>query len=333
MFDVETILSSANLMELAERAGGKFHRAGHEWRSHCPLHGGDDPTAFAVYEKDGKQLWQCFSGSCGGGDVITFVQLWQNKDFRAACAFLGGDVMSDPVAMERSARERHAQAIQRAEAAKLEEEARRQELQREERHLFYHNHMQAWMRDTWLARGVPEDWQNFWFLGGCDAFDIGGYCTPTLTIPIFDKQYNVLNIKHRLLKPQNPKDKYRPERSGLGPFPPFLAIPELGYDGQLVWVIEGEIKAMVCATHSPTPEWQFIGVPGRSQYKPLVQQLFGKRVIVVPDPGAEKDAADFCKQVNGRYLPVNEKIDDMILANGLDGRWLRSMAAQARRVK
>lgn len=332
MFDVEAILRSASLIELAERAGAKFRHVGNEWRSHCPLHGGDDPTAFAVYEKDGKELWQCFSGTCGGGDLISFVQVWQNKDFKGACAFLGGDVLSDPAAMEKSARERHELAAQRAESARLEEEARRKELQREQRHLYYHEHMLDWMRQAWIQRGIDESWQGFWYLGGCESFDIGGYCTPTLTIPIFDPARVVLNIKHRLLKPQNPKDKYRPEKSGLGPCPPFLAIPEMGYDGHTVWVIEGEIKAMVCATRTPTTDWQYIGVPGRSQYKSLIEKLFGKNVIVVPDPGAERDAADFCKRVNGRYLPVNEKIDDMMLANGLGANWLLAMSKQARRV-
>ena len=71
---------------------------------------------FVIKSKDGKQLWQCFSGVCGGGDAISFVEKWQNKDFRNACAFLGGDVLSDPVAMEKSARERHEAAAQRAEA-------------------------------------------------------------------------------------------------------------------------------------------------------------------------------------------------------------------------
>lgn len=330
MFNIDDIIQRSNLRELVTRAGGELVKD----RCACPIHGGHDKNSFSVYHKDGRDLWQCFSGDCGGGDVIAFVMAWQNKDFKQACLFLGGDVLMDPHEMTRLAKERHAKAVQEREAAQAKEEARRKELQAEQKHLAYHQQMTDEYINEWLKRGIDESYQGLWYLGACTDFVINdGWRTPTLTIPIMSTSYEVLNIKHRLLNPQNPKDKYRPERSGLGAFPPFIAYPDKGFDGSVTWVIEGEIKAMVTATITPDSDWQFIGVPGRSQYKGLVEKLKGKNVIVVPDPGAEKDAGEFCKAVKGRWLSLPDKIDDFILEQELDAGWLQRIEKQARRIR
>jgi len=334
MFDIEGILARADLMELVRRAGGEVDNHG---KCACPLHGGHNDNGFHVYCKDGRYLWNCFSGDCGGGDAITFVQKWQGLDFRGACAFLGGDIVSDPVAMAESAKRRHEAAELKENEARLRTEARRKELQQEELHLTYHNEMKDWARLAWVNRGLSKDWQGFFYLGACEdkriMFKGAEYHTPTLTIPIFDESRNVLNIKHRLINPPKPTDKYRPEREGLGAFPPLLAIPEQGYDGAVIWVVEGEIKALVCCAVADHKDWQYIGVPGRTQYSGLVDKLKGKNVIVVPDPGAEQDAWSFCKAVNGRWLNLENKIDDFVLANGFDGSMYQSWERQARRIR
>lgn len=333
MFDTDVILAKADLPELIRRAGGELVKN----RCACPLHGGSNTNGFAVYNKDGRDHWTCYSGDCGGGDAITFVQKWQGLDFKGACAFLGGDVVSDPVAMAESAKRRHAEAEAKQREAEARTEARRKELQQAELHLHYHEGMQEWARQEWVRRGIPVDWQGFYYLGACEdkpiMFKGVEYHTPTLTIPIFDEARTVLNIKHRLMKPPKDNDKYRPEREGLGAFPPFLACPEMGFDGETVWVVEGEVKAMVSYIVANNPDWQVIGVPGRSQYKGVADKLKGKNVIVVPDPGAEKDATEFCKLVSGRWLSLPDKIDDFVLANGYDGDTFRSWAKQARRIR
>jgi len=70
-----------------------------------------------------------------------------------------------------------------------------------------------------------------------------------------------------------------------------------------------------------------------SQYGGLVDKLFGKNVVVVADPNAEVEAGEFAKKVNGRMVELPEKIDDLIVAHGYDGDWLRGIERQARRVK
>lgn len=333
-YNIDVLLSNNDLVEFAERAGAKFRKTGGELRSHCMLHGGKNPNAFAVFEENGKQKWICFTRGCGQGDLLDFIQVWQRKTFKGAVEFLGGEVIADPIEMERLARERHERAVRDKQEALQHEEARRKELQAEEKHLEYHRMLNDYFASEWTKRGLDESWQNYFCLGGCPDFVIdGGYHTPTLTIPIMGEKSEVLNIKHRLLNPKSPKDKYRPERPGLGPFPYFLAYPNMGYCGEVVWVVEGEIKTAVVSTINPDEEWNYIGVPGMSQYRGLAEKLKGKNVVAISDPNAETEVAMFCKSVGGRILELPDKVDDLIVSHGYDGDWLRSMERQARRVK
>lgn len=329
MFNVEEIINKTNLQDLIEKAGGKIKGN----RCACPIHGGHDTTGFSIFHKDGRDFWKCFSGDCGGGDAIDFVMVWRNYDFKMACEFLGGNVQDDPLEMKRLADERMARAKKELQDKQLRMEAARRELQVAEMHLHYHETMGEWARLMWVKRGLDEGLQSFWTLGACEDFVINGdYHTPTLTIPILDENRNLLNIKHRLVNPQKENDKYRPERSGLGAFPPFLSIPEMGYDGGMIVVTEGEIKAMVTWARLEESDIQVIGVPGRSQFKSLANKIGGKNTIVIPDPGAEKDAYDFAKQIHGKYLPMGEKIDDYILQTNINTNDFYSLLKQARQV-
>jgi len=327
---IESVIQKTDLFDLVRKAGGDLDtRTG---RCACPLHGGHDANAFHVYKDKGRQYWKCFSGDCGGGDVIDFVRVWRGWDFKRAYEFLGGDLQSDPVEMKRLADERHARAAAELLDKQNRMDAARRELQTAERHLYYHQTMGQWAKDLWKGRGIDEGMQEFWTLGACQDFVINGdYHTPTLTIPIYSEDMELLNIKHRLINPLKKNDKYRPETSGLGSFPPFLAVPAMGYDGDLIIVCEGEIKAMVTWTRVSGIDVQCIGVPGRSLFKSLSERLRGKKVIVIPDPGAEKDAFDFARQAKGKYLPMPEKIDDYILANDLKTNDLYTLLKQARK--
>lgn len=328
-FNVEQIIAKTDLRELVEKAGGQVNKN----RCACPIHGGQDTNAFAIYHKDGRDYWKCFSNDCGGGDVIDFVMKWRGYDFKQACEFLGGDVHADPVEMERLARERVERAKVELEQKQNAYEAALKELQFAQKHLHYHDTMKEWAREMWVARGIDEGLQDFWTLGACEDFTINGdYHTPTLTIPIFSETRDLLNIKHRLINPQKPNDKYRPEKSGLGPFPPFLAIPEMGYDGDLIVVVEGEIKAMVTWATISGIDVQTIGIPGRSQFKSIADKVRGKNVVVIPDPGAEKDAFDFAKSIQARYLPMPSKVDDYIIETGIGSNNFYSLIKQSRRV-
>lgn len=342
MFDVKLVLEKSDLLAYVERAGGEPRGGGNRYACACPLHGGDNPTALSIYFKDGKWLWNCFTGSCGGGDAITFIEKWKGLDFRRACEWIMGGLIEDAEGMQESAAARlEAARIERI-AAQEREEARRKELQVAERHLYYHKMMTQYHKDVWTAAGIDEGMQDFWTLGGTDDFTykVGEalYHTPTITIPIFSEENELLTIQHKLLNPINPKDKYRPDVSGLHSHP-FLAIPTMGFDGDLIWVMEGAKKAMVTWTRADN-YWQCVGVMSQVEYKNLEEKLskVGKRVIVVPDPNSEKNpnafrlAAELANKIGGRVLRVNDKIDDLILSADLKQEDLYAMSKQARKV-
>lgn len=54
----------------------------------CPIHGGDNPTAFSVDLRLNR--WYCFTGCSAGGDVVDLVRRLHHVGFQDAAAILGG---------------------------------------------------------------------------------------------------------------------------------------------------------------------------------------------------------------------------------------------------
>ncbi len=87
--DLSVILSRVQLEDLAAQAGTKLHRTGNDLRGTCPLHKGENPTAFSVYVGEGGyERWHCHTKCDAGGDAIDFVQRWQGLDFMGAVKYL-----------------------------------------------------------------------------------------------------------------------------------------------------------------------------------------------------------------------------------------------------
>lgn len=343
-FNIQAILDKADLLAYVERSGGEPKGSGKRYSSCCSLHGGNNPTALSIYFEDGRWKFKCWTGNCGSGDAIKFVQIWQGIDFIKACEFINGGAIEDSQGMKESAEARLEAARLETIAALEREDARRKELQVAEKHLLYHNSMTQLHKDEWTKAGIDEGMQDFWSLGGCSDFEYWvrgeklSYHSPTLTIPVFNPDYELMTIQHRLLNPVNPKDKYRPDTTGLHSHP-FLAMPPMGYDGGIIFVMEGAKKAMVTWTRSDS-DWQCIGVSSQVEYKKLVDDLkpVGKKVIVIPDPNSERNpnaykfGAELARLVGGKVLNVSEKIDDMILSIGITKDDLFAMSKQARKV-
>ena len=94
--NLHVILSRVNLEDIAQQAGTKLHRAGNDWRGKCPLHKGDNPTAFSVYVGEGGyERWHCHTKCDAGGDAIDFVQRWQGLDFMGAVKYLAESLHLD----------------------------------------------------------------------------------------------------------------------------------------------------------------------------------------------------------------------------------------------
>jgi 5S rRNA maturation endonuclease (ribonuclease M5) len=87
--NLHVIFSGVNLEDLAQQAGAKLQKSGGELRGACPLHKGDNPTAFVIYtDPHGQSRWHCHTKCDAGGDVIDFVQRWQGLDFMGAVKYL-----------------------------------------------------------------------------------------------------------------------------------------------------------------------------------------------------------------------------------------------------
>jgi hypothetical protein len=331
----DRIAALNDLVQVAQAAGAELKKQGPEWRGKCPLHGGSNDTGFAIYEEGGKQRWKCFSGDCGGGDVYDFTVAWLGNKERAD-AYLGGNITVRPEEMVQIASERTRRAEENERRKWTEYQAALSELRAARAWENYWNNLteSAAARQMWRARGIPDDFQALWQLGYCPSFTYssGGvvYSSPSLTIPIFDKDPDPVNIRHRLLKPVNPADKYRPERPGLHAAP-FIADPERDGELERVLVVEGEIKAAVTYLTMDDTTLQVYGIPGKSSFRKLVDRLQGRRVYICFDPDAGAEAAEAARLVGGLLIRLPAKIDDAILDGSLDKGALRRLLVYARR--
>jgi DNA primase len=83
--DIKQILQVVDLQNLAEQAGARFNN---RHSSRCPLHNGNNPTAFHIYYgQDGVARYHCFTNcpdGANGGNAIDFYMRWRQVDFTTA---------------------------------------------------------------------------------------------------------------------------------------------------------------------------------------------------------------------------------------------------------
>jgi len=330
------IALSADLIQICEEAGAQFHKVyGGGYRSHCPLHRGDGENNFAIYHDAGKLKWKCYSNDCGQGDVIDFVMVWKGLDQKGAREYLIG---GKPISIEEAAQF----ATERAERAEQHKNQKAQEYKDALEDLwrakawesYYHNLIDNdKARGLWRDRGVPDVFQDIWQLGYCNDFIYrtkqGKATSASLVIPIYQiGKDDPINIRHRILYPLNPTDKYRPERPGLKSAP-FIA--DKDNDHERVLIVEGEIKAMVTYIELDDTGLQMYGIPGKNNFSSLQSDLQGKDVYILFDPDAGEEAIKAAQTVGGKVINLQIKIDDAINAGYLDGAAIRRMMKNARR--
>ena len=78
---IESVLAERGLLSGMRRRGDRLTGC-------CPVHHGDNPTAFVVDRA--KNVWYCFTGCGRGGDVIELVRLLDAVSHREAAARLAG---------------------------------------------------------------------------------------------------------------------------------------------------------------------------------------------------------------------------------------------------
>ena len=83
---ISSVLQAAGVLNGLRRRGDRLVGP-------CPIHGGDNPTAFSVDLRLNR--WFCFSGCSAGGDVVDLVRRLHRVGFREAAAILGALSASD----------------------------------------------------------------------------------------------------------------------------------------------------------------------------------------------------------------------------------------------
>jgi hypothetical protein len=332
--DTTLINSQIDIREVAEHAGAEFTNN----RARCPIHGGDNQTAFEIF--DNGRAFTCHTrAECNqfGHDGIGLLRALNNWTFRQVAERYTKP--QDPQETARRAAE-YAKRIEQDLQRKIEEAQKAvEELRKARKWLEDHDSMTDAARGLWRKRGIPDDWQNYWSLGYRENFtyfyDNAPHSSPTLSIPLFQPfDDEPSQVKHRLLNPVNPRDKYRPERKGLEALP-FLGDRDLPIDASdRVIIVEGEIKAAVTFLTLDHALWQVIGLPGKDAWRKIIPSLAGTDAVIILDPDAKKDACDFARAIGGaKVVDLPEKIDDLIIKHRLSGQWLETIFHNARMVK
>lgn len=111
---VDEIKRTYSMRDIVERYGIKVNRAGF---CNCPFHQGDRTASLKIY----KDSFHCF-GCNTNGDIFTFVQKYENCDFKTAFYSLGG-IYEKPTKSSQTAlyRARKAQEKRQREELKIKE--------------------------------------------------------------------------------------------------------------------------------------------------------------------------------------------------------------------
>ena len=91
-FDTAAIKAARSIPDVLAARGWPLDKSSDGWRGPCPVHKGEDKTAFHVLP-DGRWC-HCFT-QCGRvGDVIALVRALDSLTFKQACVALGGTEIS-----------------------------------------------------------------------------------------------------------------------------------------------------------------------------------------------------------------------------------------------
>lgn len=212
----------------------------------------------------------------------------------------------------------------------------------------YHQGLSETAREAWKARGVDQWLIDLYELGWKQDFILwkknGGnwekwWKSPSLTMPIWNQERLVQNIKHRLTNPPDSHYRYRYEKRGLGS-PAFYCTEES--EGPL-WLVEGEIKSLVLYGEIYQEGIQIAGLGSKTPSQETLEEFKDyEPIYFIPDPDAftkptkDKPHAAY-KVVQGlgpsrvRVIRTPMKIDDMITGEMIERMDILNMRKTARR--
>jgi len=179
----------------------------------------------------------------------------------------------------------------------------------------YHNLLDQRARSMWLQRGIGISWQDYWRLGINWEYKVNGaYLSPALSIPIWQADQTVSNIKLRITEPKNKNDRYR-QVYKTGSSSLLITKPRMPMNGKCA-VFEGEIKAMVMSQWLDT---QVIGLPSSTPQESLLDELIEfEEITVCLDPDTfDNGQLDRVIEILGykriKVLKLPMKIDDALM--------------------
>lgn len=276
----------------------RYHKAGaNEYHGPCPRCGGKD--RFVIFTDGIWPHWNMWCRQCGW-------KVWPDQLNEALKAVSPDD---------RARWDR-----QRAQAEQADRERRQRQLDTftaSELWEAFARKMGDPQRAWWARQGIGEEWQNYWHLGWTNSAPISG-SPEAYTIPYFDGG-RVVNMQYRLAHVDG-ANKYR--WAGLGYTSPFVALPDVGMDGEAL-VVEGAKKAMVVASRL----WecgaglQVCAVPSKSDFANIAKVLDKmQRVYVLLDPDAHAESIKLAAKIGkrARLVSLDEKVDDRVLQTGIN---------------
>lgn len=283
-----------------------------EYSSSCPQCGG-------IPHRDGSypDRFRLFLNANGKNKIMGWCR---------HCGYVWFPDNDRPVSKDEFERWRREQ-IEREEQRKAEAERAITLLKSERIWEQYHENLAkfALARDTVSEWGIPENFADVWQLGFIPDYTVysrqnGEYHSPAITIPVWQPDWEIMNVKVRVLNPKSPHDRYR-KLYKTGQDGAFWTYPMLKTDTCLV--VEGEKKAMVCSIRTPQ-DMQTVGLPTKTPNTDMLSSLMGfKKLYVCLDPDAKEDGslARLVKalgQFRVNVITLPDKVDDMINKHNLD---------------
>lgn len=203
--------------------------------------------------------------------------------------------------------------------AEQERNKRREQIARCQDWQVYHQQVSQGV-NYWLSTGIDETDIRRWGLGFCSKAPCTDYDTPSLTIPIMRHQ-RLVDIRHRLINPLDGQ-KYRSHLPGLPPsFFNLDSVP----DGEVIYIVEGEKKAIVLEHYGLHP---VISFPGLNYATHLLHSLAqcatkSQRLAFLPDPDSVATLMSTMRQFRQEGFRVGlvelmRKPDDFVLAYGVE---------------
>jgi hypothetical protein len=264
------------------------------------------------YRRKTSKEWSAACPVCGGKDRLCY---WpEDGNYWCRQCDLRGFVTDGPQNWAATDREAFMQMV--AERAAKERAERKAVLdvmaQRGDRAAMYHYQMTD--RSYWHGQGLSDATIDKHQLGWCPRCPTFQQ-SPSWTIPVTFRNH-LLNIRHRLIKPSTPGDKYRPEMAGAGNAIFNGDLFDQAEQHPALLVVEGEVKSMALTQRG----FPAVGVPGARSFKPDWARWFVPfcEVIVCFDPGADAQARRAATMIGDKAkvatLPV--KPDDFFVVRG-----------------